>query len=100
MTAIDDYLAGLPAPQRDTLDHVRAVARAAVPEAVDVLSYRMPTLDYRGKHLLHFAAFTRHMSLFPGTIRFTADDPVPDAVVEEMVLRRRAEIDAEIAPPG
>ena len=92
MTVIDDYLGTLDEPQRRELERVRAIVRGLAPDAEDVISYGMPTLDVGGKHVLHFAAFRNHMSIFPGTIRFTPEAPVPEAVVREIVERRLSEI--------
>ena len=98
MSVIDDYLARATTEQRAELNRLRALVRGIVPaEAVEVLSYGMPTFDYRGKHVIHFAAFKKHMSIFPGTIRFTAERPVPDEVVTGIVLKRLAQIEAETA---
>ena len=62
---VDEYLAGVPEPARDTLQKVRAAIRsAAPPEAIEVISYRIPALKYK-KVLVWFAAFSDHCSLFP-----------------------------------
>jgi uncharacterized protein YdhG (YjbR/CyaY superfamily) len=92
MSVIDDYLDGLPEPQRRELARIRDIVLRVAPDAEEVLAYRMPTLSYRGKYLIHFAAFTRHMSIFPGTIRFTPETPVPEAVIEAIVRKRLIEI--------
>lgn len=92
MSVIDDYLAGRPDGQRRALGRVRDVAKAVLPEAEEVIAYGMPTLRHQGKYLIHFAGFAHHMSLFPGTIRFTEDEPVEDSVVEGIVRTRLAEI--------
>ena len=95
MSVIDDYLAERPEGQRRALGRVRRVARAVVPEAEEVIAYGMPTLRHQGRYLIHFAGFTNHMSLFPGTIRFTEGEPVADSVVEGIVRTRLAEIARE-----
>jgi uncharacterized protein YdhG (YjbR/CyaY superfamily) len=54
---VDEYLAGVPEPARSTLNNVRAAIRSAVPpEATQAISYRIPTLKYKGL-LMGFAAF-------------------------------------------
>ena len=83
-----------------------------MPDADEASSYGMPAFKYRTKPLLGFLAAKDHLSLFPfsshivdevrdqlegfslakGTIRFTADRPVPDAVIRDIVRRRLAEI--------
>jgi uncharacterized protein YdhG (YjbR/CyaY superfamily) len=92
MSVIDDYLGDLPGPQRRELARIRDIVKRVVPDAEEVLAYRMPTLSYTGKYLIHFAAFKRHMSIFPGTIRFTPETPVPASVIEAIVRKRLAEI--------
>ena len=92
MSVIDDYLEGLPEPQRVELARIRDIVKRVVPDAQEVLAYRMPTVSYAGKYLIHFAAFRKHMSIFPGTIRFTPGTPVPEPVIEAIVRKRLAEI--------
>ncbi len=110
---VDDYLAALPAGQRAALEQLRAAIRAAAPEAEETISYRIPTYRYHGS-LVHFAAFPNHSSLivvsrptlerFLGelegyhvsgtTIRFTADHPLPPALVDAIVRARVEENEA------
>ena len=86
--------------------------QVVVPDADQGTSYGMAALRYRGKPLLGFRATARHLSVFPfsaevvaavaghlegydlskGTIRFTADRPLPDDVVRDVVRHRVAEI--------
>ena len=113
MTEVDDYLAGLDEPARTVLAGVYAQARAIVPDVEQGRSYGMPALTYCGKPLISAIETKRHLSLFPfsgkvvaavapdlegydlskGTIRFSAEHPLPDAVVTRVVELRRAEID-------
>ena len=105
---IDEYLAGIPEPARSTLEQVRKTVRAAAPkEATECISYGIPTIDYKG-HLVAFAAFNNHCSLFPtgsgvidkfakelkgyktskGTIQFPSDKPLPDSLLKKIVRAR------------
>lgn len=112
MAAVDDYFAGLDAPARAAFERVRAVAEVCAPDAEQGTSYGMAALRLRGKPLLGFKAAKDHLSVFPfspaaveavrdrltgfslskGTIRFTADTPLPDDVVRDLVRRRMHEI--------
>jgi uncharacterized protein YdhG (YjbR/CyaY superfamily) len=112
---MDEYLAGVAEPARSTLEQVRAVIRAAVPEgSTEEISYQVPTFKYKGS-LVAFAAFKKHWSLFPcsgsltatlaedlqgyqtskGTIQFPIDQPLPAALVEKIVRLRVAENEAK-----
>jgi uncharacterized protein YdhG (YjbR/CyaY superfamily) len=107
----DEYLAAVPEPARSTLTRIRAVIRSAVPpEAIEVISYRIPTFRYKGP-LVGFAAFPNHCSFFPmsssvwqrfendlqgletskGTIRFPVDKPLSAAFVKKVVKARIAQ---------
>ena len=109
---VDEYLAGVPEPARSTLKKTRSVIRAAAPpEAIETISYGMPTFKYKGA-LMWYAAFSDHCSLFPtaaviaefknelkafeiskGTIRFPVDKPLPAILLKKMVKARVAQLE-------
>ena len=111
---MDDYLAGLSPGDRAALERVRAVVVGTVPEAEEGRSYGMPAFIYAGRPLLGFRAAKQHLSIFPfspaaidavrdrlgdfdvakGTVRFTADSPVPEDVLALLVRAREQEITA------
>ncbi len=113
MGEVDDYLAGLDVETAAVVGGIYAQAREIVPEAEQGKGYGMPALRYGGKALLSVMATKSHLSLFPfsaavvadvaselegyelskGTIRFSADRPIPALVVRRIVALRRAEID-------
>jgi uncharacterized protein YdhG (YjbR/CyaY superfamily) len=105
--SIDEYLARVPAEPRDALEKLRRTIRSIVPEAVETISYEIPTFKRNGRMLVSFAAFSEHCSFFPGagpienhknelkafptskgTIRFTPDRPLPAALVKKLVKTR------------
>jgi uncharacterized protein YdhG (YjbR/CyaY superfamily) len=110
--SVDEYLARVPEPARGTLEKIRAAIRAAAPSgATETISYGIPAFKYDGI-LVWFAAFANHCSLFPtasvidafknelkpytlskGTIQFSIDKPLPDALVKKMVKARVAQIE-------
>jgi uncharacterized protein YdhG (YjbR/CyaY superfamily) len=107
-TNVDDYLAALPEAPRAALEKLRKTIKAAAPEAAETISYQMPTFKEHGRFLVSYAAFKDHCSLFPastkvleahgeelkpyysgkGTLRFTADKPIPAALVKKIVKTR------------
>ncbi len=63
--SIDEYIASQPEDARPLLQSIRETIRAAAPEATEKISWQMPTF-WKGKNLIHFAAFKKHIGLYPG----------------------------------
>ncbi|MBK8457954.1 MAG: DUF1801 domain-containing protein [Phyllobacteriaceae bacterium] len=118
--AVDAWLAKLPATQRGALEHLRAVIRAAAPQAVETIAYGVPVFVDHG-HLVGFGAAKGHLSFFPmdgstverlkpqlvlysvskGAIRFTPDKPLPENLVARIVRERlAANRDHKAGAPG
>jgi uncharacterized protein YdhG (YjbR/CyaY superfamily) len=109
--SVEAYLAACPEDARAALEHLRAMIRAAAPEATEGISYQMPAFRAHGRILVWLGAFRGHCSLYPrsmalieahrdeltgyrianGTIQFRPDMPLPAAVVERIVKARLAE---------
>lgn len=118
MSAIDDYLDELAPDQQAALGRVREIVAELVPDAEEGKSYGMPAFIYAGRPLLGFRAAKKHLSIFPfspaaieavkdrldgfdlakGTIRFTADHPVPETVLADVIRFREREITGGSAP--
>jgi len=63
--SIDDYIAGQDDSVQLRLREVYAAIKGALPDAQEIISWRMPTF-WRGKNLIHFAVFKNHIGLYPG----------------------------------
>ena len=120
--SVDDYMAGLPEDRRVAMEQLRRTIRAAAPDAIEAISYNMPSFRQDGRFLVSYEAFKAHYSLFPwneemveelgeelkpyavgkGTIRFPADQPIPINLVTRIIeIRNRQhaqESDARKAP--
>jgi len=46
---------------------VRAKIRKALPDAQEVISYKIPACKLNGKLILYFAAWKEHYSLYPAS---------------------------------
>ena len=68
---IDEYIEALDPAARPKLREIRAVIRSAVPDAEERISWSMPTY-WKGRNLIHFAAFKNHIGLYPGGEATTA----------------------------
>lgn len=110
--SVDEYLAGLPVDQRELLQGLRERIAALVPEATQAISYGMPAFKLDGRFLLSYAAWKSHCSLYPltdsffashadeiasfdrtkGSIHFTPQSPLPDRVLDDLILARVADL--------
>ena len=102
----DDYLAGVPPDKRAALEILRKRIRAAAPAAEECISYGVPAFRLHGKLLVAYAATAHHCAFYPGsvvqalkgelkgydiskgTVRFSADRPLPAALVRKLVKLR------------
>lgn len=109
---VDGYLRGLEEPKRGTLEALRRTILDIVPDAEQVISYRVPAFRVGGKTIAGFAAFKNHLSYLPfsgsvlprladeltgytGTksaLHFPVDKPLPKALVEKLIAARLEEI--------
>ena len=62
---VDSYLRDLEEPKRTTLQELRCTILEIVPEAEEVISYRVPAFRLHGKVIAGFAAFKNHLSYLP-----------------------------------
>lgn len=112
MGTVDEFLAGLDEPNRAALTRVRDLALEVAPSAEQGTGYGMPALVLDGRPLLALAVARRHLALYPfspaavdvvrdrlsasqvskGTVRFSLDAPLADAVVRDLVAYRAEEI--------
>jgi len=64
-SSTDEYIAGFPEETQEVLEEIRAIIRAAAPDATETISYAIPTFDLNGRHLVHFAGFAKHVGFYP-----------------------------------
>ncbi|VVB75022.1 Uncharacterised protein [Candidatus Tiddalikarchaeum anstoanum] len=105
---VDKYINSLPKEKRIILTKLRKIIKTAAPKTTEKISYGIPTFDYNGRHLIGYAAFKDHYSLFPmnsaliqklknelkeyktakGTIQFTKEKPLPTPLIKKIVKER------------
>jgi uncharacterized protein YdhG (YjbR/CyaY superfamily) len=107
---IGEYIGGFPADVQTMLEGVRQAIREAAPEATETLSYGIPTFDLDGAHLVFFAGWKRHISVYPlpagddayqeriaryrrvkSTAQFPLDQPIPVELIRETVTLLKSE---------
>ena len=118
MSVIDDYVKKLEPEKRSQLERIRQIALQTVPGATEVISYGMPTLQYKGKSFLGFNAHVNHIGIYPyggeeiekfkdklnelrygfssGAIRVPFDNQIPEDLLREIVLDRVKRINKSI----
>lgn len=62
---IDEYIQAQDVGIRDQLQNVREAIRDELPDAVEKISWSMPTW-WQGHNIIHFAAQKKHIGLYPG----------------------------------
>lgn len=105
---VDEYLRGIEEPSRSTLTALRRTILEIIPEAEQVISYRVPAFRVRGTIVAGFAAFSHHLSYLPfsgsvlgqladeldgytmtkGSLHFPLDQPLPKSLVEKLIATR------------
>jgi uncharacterized protein YdhG (YjbR/CyaY superfamily) len=109
--SVDAYIASLPEPLQAILRRVRRAIRSALPDAGEVISYKIPAFTLHGRTVIYFAGWKQHYSLYPatgpllaalkdelapyqvakGTIRFPLSGPVPVKLIERIAKFRAEE---------
>jgi uncharacterized protein YdhG (YjbR/CyaY superfamily) len=103
---IDEYIVSFSPEVQSILEKIRSTIRKAAPEAVEKISYQIPTFVLMG-NLVHFAAFKKHIGLYPpvkgdeklkaeisryqgekGNLKFPLDEPIPYALISRIVKVR------------
>src|SRR5665213_4436178 len=115
---IDNYIQAAPTEAQSRLRQVRVAIRETAPQAVEAISYRIPTYKLGG-NLVHFGAFKDHIGFFPtssgvaafkkelskypvskGTIQFPLDKPLPIGLITKIVKFRVKQQLQQLAAKG
>jgi len=62
---MDEYIDSFPAEVQKVLERIRKTIRKAVPDAVEAISYQIPTFKLDDRNLIHFAAYKNHIGFYP-----------------------------------
>jgi uncharacterized protein YdhG (YjbR/CyaY superfamily) len=113
---IDEYIAGFPKDVQKILEKIRMTIKKAAPNAEETISYKMPTFNLKGQYLIYFAAYKKHIGLYPvpvgdaefnkevaayragkGTLQFPLDQPIPYKLISKIGKIRAKEIETKVA---
>ena len=106
---IDDYIASFAVEVQLKLQQIRAVIQSAAPEALEKISYQIPTFYFNG-NLVHFAVQKHHIGFYPapsgidrfkeellpyktskGAVQFPLDKPIPFGLIRKITAYRYQE---------
>ena len=109
-SSIDEYIASFPDEVQKILEELRATIKATAPNTKEKISYQIPTFELNGRNLIHFAAWKKHIGMYPipagseafekelaqymdgkGTLKFPLDKPLPLKLIREIVQFRVAD---------
>jgi uncharacterized protein YdhG (YjbR/CyaY superfamily) len=104
---IDEYIASFSKDIQSLLQEVRMTIRKTAPDALEMISYGIPTFKFQGKPLVYFAAFKNHIGFYPtptgieefekelsvfrqgkGSVQFPLDKPMPLELIGKIVKYR------------
>lgn len=108
---VDAYLSTVDESKRRALQALRRTILEIVPDAEQVISYRVPAFRVNGRAVAGFAAFVDHLSYLPfsgsvlpqladelagytttkSALHFAVDQPLPATLVEKLIAVRLAE---------
>ena len=104
---IDEYIESFPKEAKRRLQTLRQIVRQEAPDAQETIKYGMPTFTLHG-NLVYFGAWKNHIGFYPvtakmeanidelsgyktsgkGTIQFSMDKPLPEALIHKLVAFR------------
>ncbi|MDR6371361.1 uncharacterized protein YdhG (YjbR/CyaY superfamily) [Chryseobacterium bernardetii] len=65
-TNIDEYILLFPVEVQEKLQELRKVIHLQVPDLEEYIGYQMPAFRYKGKPLVYFAGYKKHIGFYPG----------------------------------
>lgn len=102
--SVDEYIRSFPEEIQLALNKIRAIVKEKAPDAVESISYGMPAYKLKGKPLLYFAGFNKHIGFYAtptghsafskelskykqgkGSVQFPFDKPIPYELIGQIV---------------
>ncbi|WP_307270641.1 iron chaperone [Chryseobacterium sp. W4I1] len=111
---INEYILLFPDEVQQKLIELRETIHSEITGLEEYIGYQMPTFRYRGKPLVYFAGYKKHIGFYPGAedikafekdfvknqykfskgaVQFPADQNIPAELVRKIVQFRAHEID-------
>jgi uncharacterized protein YdhG (YjbR/CyaY superfamily) len=103
---VDEYILKFPGDVQRKLQQIRLIVRKAAPQAIEKISYGVPTFYLQG-NLIHYAAYSNHIGFYPtpsgianfkeelspykhakGSVQFPLAQSLPADLIEKIVRFR------------
>ena len=113
---VEEYLQQFEGVCRDRLTQMRQIILETAPEAEEGISYGMPAYKTRGKPLVYFAGYAKHVGLYAtpsgheafakelahykqgkGSVQFPHNQTLPEDLIRRIVRYRKEENTNRIA---
>ncbi len=114
---VDEYIASLAANDSEIFEHMAKAVKRICPTTEQSISYGMPCFMYHKHSLISFIVRKKHYSLYPfsgkvidslqddlkgfaittGSIHFTAENMIDEALLKKIVKGRMYEIDSKLS---
>lgn len=107
---VDDYIKSFPGAVQKLLIQMRTTIRKAAPDAEEGIDYGMPSYKLKGKPLVYFGGFSKHVGFYAtptghsefaselsqykqgkGSVQFPLDEPLPLKLITKITKFRVAE---------
>lgn len=113
---VDAWIAAAPSESRGILSEIRKAVKQALPDAEELISYRMPAFRHR-RVFFFYAGFKRHIGIFPplpvdhllakelqpyrapeGDLRFALAETVPIDLIRRVAIPLAQHLRTDQAP--
>jgi uncharacterized protein YdhG (YjbR/CyaY superfamily) len=103
MDDVMNYISGFPAETRAILLQIRNIIKECAPDSEESIAYGMPAYKLKGKPLVYFAAFKKHIGFYAtpsrheefaaelspykqgkGSVQFPINQPMPMDLIRRM----------------
>lgn len=111
--SVGDYIQAQSPEKKAELERIRKTVKKFYPDTEELMSYGMPAFKYHQRVLIYYAAHANHLSIYPasdemieavgkdlekyrvskGTLKFTAEEPLPDKLLEAVIKFQASRID-------
>lgn len=107
MNEVNEYINALPIEVQEIANKIRTIIKNEAPDAIESISYGIPTYKTFGKPLVYFAAYKNHIGLYAtpsghekfatalsqykqgkGSVQFPLDATIPYELIQEIVAFR------------